>query len=66
MINFKDLPASIAIPMLDIYKEYRDIFPDRTLADHEKCKLVYQADAIFCQLPNYVWNYFHPEFPIYD
>ena len=66
MQTFKDLPVSVEIAMLEIYQEYRDIFPDNSLSNEEKCQLVYQADAIFCQLPNFVWNHFHPEFPIDD
>ena len=64
MYNYNELPANILIPMLNLYKENRKLFPLTNLSEEEKINQVFTTPGIWEMLPEYVFEYFYPEIAI--
>lgn len=60
MYNYNDLPAYIIIPMLDLYKYNRSMFPRTNLSDEERVREVF-ITGVWDMMPSYVHDFFYPE-----
>ena len=60
MYNYNLIPAYILIPMLDLYKYNRSLFPECNLSDEEKVRAVFNS-GLWDMMPDYVHNFFYPE-----
>lgn len=62
----KNLPAHVEqamVEMYDQYCEYPEYAMPKGVSNSTKCTIIFNNHTLFCMLPNFVWNYFNPEFP---